>query len=149
MRDEYSKSDDRDELKVAERAKEILDIVNVLEREYIKLSIPLVEQLIRPFFGDKRVINFQGKEVSLKELVRQSSSDISFLDRWVYSMANSNSQLLRVIDQVVRSNKDKARRRTIEDSKILTNAHLELEKAGYDNTDFMYEFERDPETSSG
>ena len=56
-------------------------------------------------------------------------------------MSNSDSQLLRVIDQVVRSNKDRARRRTISDSKELVNVHLELEQAGHKNTDFMYEFD--------
>jgi len=47
--------------------------------------------------------------------------------------------MLRTVDQIVRTNKDNARLLTTEDSKIFTDAHIELEQSGIKNTDFMYE----------
>jgi len=54
--------------------------MNKLEREYIRNGLPLTEQLFKPFFGDRRIVDFKGKEVTLQELIKESFSDITFMD---------------------------------------------------------------------
>jgi|GEM_PF-6395235 len=55
-------------------------------------------------------------------------------------MSNSNNQFLRIVDQIVKQQKDASRISTLEDSYKLRDAHLDLEKAGYKDTRFMHKF---------
>ena len=124
-------------------AKSVNNEITTLTAQYITLSRPLLEQLIKPFFGERREVKL-GEDVLLDEIMRKASQDIHFLDRWIYSLSNSNSPLLRVMDQVARSKKDNARMTTIDDSKDLLNAHMEYEKAtGSNDTSFVLEVDDD------
>jgi hypothetical protein len=135
----YLNSNEKEEQALANMANEILTAMRRLDSAYIDQSITLVKELFRPFFGDKRTITFDGQTVTLDELVEKSPTDIGFMDLWVYSLGNSNSEMLRIVDYLIKDKKNRARLRTTNDYKELKDAHFELEKAGVKNTEFAYE----------
>ena len=98
-------------------------------------------EFLRPFFGDsiKVIDNNKVKEISLEEALNTSYNDISLIDRYLQSMADSSDPLNKMFDSVVKSVKEDARLATIEIEKEIKSLALKLEKSGYDNTEFMYE----------
>lgn len=128
---------------------DILDQINTLSgavdtlyAEYNNLAVPLFTKFMEKYMGETMVVPFgkyKGKVIKTSELVKMAEKDISFFDRWLDSMANSSDQMLRGIDKVVKISKETARLRTVEIQKKLQAAHMKLEKAGYKNTNWMFE----------
>lgn len=140
--DEELQADNR----YGERVKEALDKTTVLlsrlKIQYNKVAMPLFVKFIKPFVGDNIEVPFgkwKGKIISAEELIRTAASDISFFDRWLDSMADSTSYMLKLMDQAVKKAKENARLDTIELSKKIKAAAVQLEAAGINNTDWMFE----------
>lgn len=113
--------------------------------EYNNVSMPLFVDFIKPFVGDGIVVpfgKFKGKKITAQDLLTIADDDISFFDRWLDSMADSSSHLLKIFDQALKQSKEEARLRTIDDMKILEQAHMRLEQAGVKNTEWMFERDR-------
>lgn len=117
-------------------------LLNDLFIKYNKVATPIFVDFIRPFVGEGITVPFgkwKGKVIGAEELVKIADEDISFFDRYLDSMADSASPLLRVIDQAVKKSKETARLDTINYRARLEAAMSKLEKAGVKDTEWMFE----------
>lgn len=123
-------------------ANEINKILINLENNYEKNSRKLFINFLKPYFGDKEVLEIPfGKEIksyTLEQLIDEAETDIGTIDRFLDSMSDSSDMLLRLIDQPVKEQRFKQRQDVLETSKILKNAQIKLEKAGIKDTSFIY-----------
>lgn len=109
--------------------------------KYRKMAIALFTETMRPVIGDKIVVpigKFRGREYTLEELIASSDSDISVFSRWLDSMADSSDIIHQGIDRIVKRQRDKARKKTIEYQKELVREGLILEQSGTKGFDFMF-----------
>ena len=124
-----------------ETANELNKMIASVEGLYNYNVSNIFKQFLKPYFGenDTVITKYHGveKEVTLDDLLSEATADIGMMDRYLFSMAESGDLLLRLIDKPVKEAKSKARLNTREDEKILKNAGIKLEKAGY-NQDFIY-----------
>lgn len=105
------------------------------------MAIALFTETMRPVIGDKIVVpigKFRGREYTLEELIASSDSDISVFSRWLDSMADSSDIIHQGIDRIVKRQRDKARKKTIEYQKELVREGLILEQSGTKGFDFMF-----------
>lgn len=129
-----------------QRVRVVMDnITSLLEDLFVKYndaSMPLFVSFIKPFLGENISIPFgkwKGKVIKAEDLVKIADEDISFFDRWLDSMADSSSIMLKVMDQAVKKSKENARLQTIDVMKQLQAATIKLEQAGVKSTDWMFE----------
>lgn len=129
-----------------QRVRTALDDMNTLLNnlfiDYKDVAMPLFVDFIKPFTGESITIpfgKFKGKTIKAEDLIKTADDDISFFDRWLDSMADSSSYMLKVMDQAVKRSKERARLRTIDVSKELAAATLILEKSGIKDTEWMFE----------
>lgn len=129
-----------------EKAKTSLnDMKNLLDDlfvDYKDIAMPLFIEFIKPFIGDSIVVpfgKFKGRTATAEQLMTIADEDISFFDRWLDSMADSSSPILKIFDQAVKQSKERARYSTISVSKQIAAATIQLEQAGIKNTDWMFE----------
>lgn len=109
--------------------------------KYRKMAIALFTETMRPVIGDKIVVpigKFRDREYTLEELIASSDSDISVFSRWLDSMADSSDIIHQGIDRIVKRQRDKARKKTIEYQKELVREGLILEQSGTKGFDFMF-----------
>lgn len=110
--------------------------------KYNKTAMPLFVSFIKPFVGESITVPFgkwKGKVIKAEDLIKMADEDISFFDRWLDSMADSSSLILKIFDQAVKKSKENARLDTIEVMKELQAATIKLEQAGVKRTDWMFE----------
>lgn len=120
--------------------------VTQLERLIIKMQRDLFSEYIKPYSGSirrKRLV-VTGEPQSEDDILDRLEEDLSWGQRWLDSAADSSSDFLKIIDQIVKKAKNKARLMTTQhyQKKILA-ASAKLRKAGI--TDFEWMFERDEE----
>lgn len=134
-------NDNRYDDRITNAVKDVMYHIGIIEEDYKQIALPLVVPFLQSFLGNDIVIpfgKFKGRKISIEELMRESE-DIGFFDRWLDSMADSSSYVLKSIDQAVKLSKGKARLRTIEFKKRLEALGIELEKAGIRDTEWMFE----------
>lgn len=110
--------------------------------QYNNVAMPLFVDFIKPFVGENIVVPFgkwKGKTIKAEDLVKIANDDISFFDRWLDSMADSSSYMLKVMDQAVKKSKENARLRTINVRRRLEAAGVRLEQAGIKGFEWMFE----------
>lgn len=129
-----------------ERVRVLMDNITTLLGdlfiEYNNTSMPLFVSFIKPFVGESITVPFgkwKGKVIKAEDLVKMADEDISFFDRWLDSMADSSSYILKIMDQAVKKSKENARLQTIDVMKQLQAATIKLEQAGVRTTDWMFE----------
>lgn len=129
-----------------ERVRVLMDNITTLLGDlfikYNNTSMPLFVSFIKPFVGEGITIPFgkwKGKVIKAEDLVKIADEDISFFDRWLDSMADSSSYILKIMDQAVKKSKENARLQTIDVMKQLQAATIKLEQAGVKTTDWMFE----------
>lgn len=132
--------------KLYDRAIEDIDkvssLIKRLENRYNKLVLPIIMDMFRPILGDSITVPFgkyKGKTFTLEDMLTTAETDITLADRWLDSMADSTSPVLKGIDQLVKRVKDEARLNTIEIEKRIKAAAIKAEKAGVKNFDYIYE----------
>lgn len=132
--------------KLYDRAIEDIDkvssLIKRLENHYNKLILPMIMDMFRPILGDSITVPFgkyKGKTFTLEDMLTTAETDITLADRWLDSMADSTSPVLKGIDQLVKRAKDEARLNTIEIEKRIKAAAIKAEKAGVKNFDYIYE----------
>lgn len=109
---------------------------------YTKVAMPLFVDFIKPYIGESIVVPFgkyKGKVIKAEDLVKVADDDISFFDRYLDSMADSSSYMLKVMDQAVKQSKERGRLRTIGFRKRLEAAGIKLEQAGVKDMEWMFE----------
>lgn len=146
IRDALLEEEGFDNNRYGERVRTALNdtvlLLGDLFSRYKKVAMPLFVDFIKPFVGDSLVVPFgkyKGKVIKAEDLVKIADEDISFFDRWLDSMADSSSYMLKVMDQAVKQSKERGRLRTIEFRRRLEAAGIKLEQAGIKDTEWMFE----------
>lgn len=105
-------------------------------------------EFLKPFMGQNITNPFtDGKVQSVESLLQEAKSDITFMDKWLSSMAESSDVLLQLFDQATKKAKDKARLDTIELSKQIQSAYKKALNAGVTDFSFMYRYSNGNRTS--
>lgn len=130
--------------------KELNNLSTSLARKYYRTSFEAFGNFLKPFMGNNIVIPFgenKGKTIAVEELIKEANSDITFMDRWLDSMADSSDTLLQLFDKAVKQAKDNARMQTINDIKDIQNLMLEAENNGITSFEWMFEKTNDGKKS--
>lgn len=121
---------------------QMLVLITNLEDQYRRAIKPLFTLFLKPYMGENIEIPFgpnKDKVYTLEQIISEADKDISFLDRWLNSMADSSDYFLKLMDQAVKATREKARRESLDMQKRILAAGIKLEQAGVKNTDWMYE----------
>ena len=110
-----------------------------LTNRYIKFAVPTFAEFLKPYVGEFVII--EGNKVSIEDALNEAEHDISFLDRWVDSMADSSDPILQSVDLASKYVKENARLKFIEVSKEIQKWGMKAESFGI--TDFEWMFEKD------
>lgn len=129
-------------ISVPEVIKELNSYSHQLTRKFNTAAMTAFAEFLKPFLGENIVAPFgkyAGQEVSVDLLLKEANSDISFLDRWLDSMADSSDTLLQLFDSAVKKQKDIARLETIDLLKEIESLRIEAESKGITSFDWMFE----------
>lgn len=131
---------------IQEVLKELNNLSNQLAGRYTRMAMPAFAEFLKPFMGEEIVVPFgkyAGTKMSVESLLSEAQSDISLMDRWLDSMADSADMLLQLFDAAVKKAKDTARLQTLDDIREIQEFREKAEGMGI--TDFDWMFERDDE----
>ena len=120
---------------------EFSGLVAQLGNDWTEITKDEFANYVKEFEGEGISMSIRGKrkQYTIRELLDYTEQDITIVERWVDSMADSTDPILRIYDAIVKKQKNKARLTTIDMEKELLMHAKKLEEAGIDNTDFMYE----------
>ena len=120
---------------------EFSGLVAQLGNDWTEITKDEFANYVKEFEGEGISMSIKGKrkQYTIRELLDYTEQDITIVERWVDSMADSTDPILRIYDAIVKKQKNKARLTTIDMEKELLMHAKKLEEAGIDNTDFMYE----------
>lgn len=118
---------------------DLVSLSKNLTNRYIKLAVPTFAEFLKPYVGEFVII--EGNKVSIEDALNEAEHDISFLDRWVDSMADSSDPILQSVDLASKYVKENARLKFIEVSKEIQKWRMKAESFGI--TDFDWMFEKD------
>lgn len=131
---------------IQEVLKELNNLSNQLAGRYTRMAMPAFAEFLKPFMGEEIVVPFgkyAGTKMSVESLLSEAPKDISFMDRWLDSMADSADVVLQAYDAAVKKAKDIARLQTLDDIREIQKFREKAEGMGI--TDFDWMFERDDE----
>ena len=120
---------------------EFSGLVAQLGNDWTEITKDEFANYVKEFEGEGISMSIRGKrkQYTIRELLDYTEQDITIVERWVDSMADSTDPILRIYDAIVKKQKNKARLTTIDMEKELLMRAKKLEEAGINNTDFMYE----------
>lgn len=131
---------------IQEVIQELNSLSESLTRRYSMVAFPAFAEFIKPFMGEEITIpygTYAGTKLSVDTLLKEAEHDISFMDRWLDSMADSADLLLQGFDAVVKKANTNARLETIDNIRTIQAFREKAEKQGI--TDFEWMFETDNE----
>lgn len=131
----------------------VLDSIDAIQRlykefikEFEKIALPEFVNYLKPFIGENiRILDpetNQMREVSIAKALTESSSDVTFLQRWLSTMADNPNAMLQIFDKVVKIAKDEKRLRVVEKAKEILALGKEYEDKGITNYDKFFEEDR-------
>lgn len=130
------------EIDVKSIIKELDDIADNLAVKYNKAAYEHFIEFLRPFLGQNIKVPFgkdKGKVISIDELIKRAPGDISFMDMWLDSMADSADTMLQLFASVVQKANDAARENSIQFIHRVQALMLEAKKRGIKDFEFMFE----------
>ena len=133
-------------ISIRDTLKELNNLSKQLANRYTRTAMPAFAEFLKPFMGEEITVPFgkyAGTKMSVESLLKEAQSDISFMDRWLDSMADSSDMLLQLFDAAVKNAKDIARLRTMDDIRRIQEFREKVEGMGI--TDFDWMFEKDSE----
>lgn len=112
-----------------------------LGNDWITVAKDEFADFLKEFEGEAITMTIRGnrKQYTIRELLDYCEQDISIIERWIDSAADSRDPFIRIYDSIVKSRKNQARLKTIDDEVNILAQSKKLEQAGVDNTTFMYE----------
>lgn len=129
-------------INMSDLLKDLNDMSQNLVRLYMKTAVPSFAEFLRPMLGDRITVMLgkeAGKQILVKDLLTKADNDISFMDRWLDSMANSSDILLQAFDSIVKQANDRARLTTIDNIKDIQLLQQDAEKLGITDWSWIYE----------
>lgn len=146
MNEATLKGDNRLRDKIYNLLNENLDLIGALGSAFYTISKEEFAKFISDFTGND-IIEFmrdgEKKQVSVKEMLDASDSDISMVDMWLDSMADSSDPIIQIYDNIVKKQKADARNKTTEIIKQIQKETIKLEQAGITDTSFVYERDKE------
>ena len=120
---------------------EFSGLVAQLGNDWTEITKDEFANYVKEFEGEGISMSIRGKrkQYTIRELLDYTEQDITIVERWIDSMADSTDPILRIYDAIVKRQKNRARLTTIDMEKELLMRAKKLEEAGINNTDFMYE----------
>lgn len=113
--------------------------------DYYKKSLEKVfREFLKPFTSDsgREIVittgSRKGEKITVDSLIEEMNKDIAWYDRWLSSMAQANNETLKILDNVIKTYKDKAEREAREYQKKLVQIGLDMEKRGTKDFEWMY-----------
>ena len=131
-----------EEVSVKDIVKELNTYSKQLTSKFNKAASSSFVEFLKPFMGEEIEVPFgkyKGSVLSVEQLLKEANNDISFMDRWLDSMADSSDALLQLFDSAVKSAKDKARLETIKSIREIEALRIEAESKGISTFDWMFE----------
>lgn len=122
--------------------KDLNNLSEQLARRYSKVAMPAFAEFLKPFLGEEIVVPFgkyAGTNMSVESLLTEAQSDISFMDRWLDSMADSSDVILQAYDAAVKRAKDTARLQTLDYIRQIQAFRDKAESLGITEFDWMFE----------
>jgi hypothetical protein len=104
---------------------------NRLANEYYTIGQPILKKVLKEFTTNDKL--------DLDAALNRLETDISWTQRWLDSLAETNSDVLSVLDKLVKDTKNTARRTTIAGTKSVVASQKEMEKGGYSATSIVAE----------
>lgn len=119
---------------------DLASLDKLVKDRFKDVAFDAIENFFKPFFNVKgKFTDRTGKEVSLRELIREANGDIGFVDRYLVTMGDSSDLLLQLFGEVVKKAQADARYDTIKDITEITRLMLDAEEKGITDFDWMYE----------
>ena len=118
------------------------NLIRDLKIDYEASARALTKDMVEQIVGDGIEIKtgkMKGQKITADDILSMAGSKITITERYLDSAADSNNYMIKILDQIVKKAKNKARLDTIELSKKLERAHMEMEKAGITDTKWIYE----------
>ena len=135
---------DGEQVSIQNVVRELNGLSEQLSRRYSKVAMPAFAEFLKPFLGEEIVIPFgkyAGTKMSVESMLTEAQSDISFMDRWLDSMADSSDVILQAYDAAIKKAKDTARLQTLDYIKQIQSFRNKAESLGI--TEFEWMFEKD------
>ena len=112
--------------------------------EYNEQAVKMFEDMLSSVYGKEGVTvtigRQRGRKITIHEMATHADGDVGFMKRWFYSLADAPDFALKAIDDVVRSAKQRARRRAEEMRPELEVAVYNLkQKTGSTDQSWMFE----------
>ena len=142
----YSEEIGEETVSIKDIIKELNTYSKQLTTKYSKAASSSFVEFLKPFMGEEIEVPFgkyKGSTLSVEQLLKEANSDISFMDRWLDSMADSSDTLLQLFDSAVKAAKDKARLETIKGIREIEALRIEAESKGITNFEWMFEKDSD------
>ena len=130
--------DNADYKKIDEVLTEIVKQAEKLDKRYLDMARPLWAKYLTPFLYGGPIT-----EDNLLESLKEGGKDITFVQRFIDSMAESGMPILQMLDIVVKDAKQEGRDQSYAAIKDLIAQRMELEKSGIKDTKWMYELKKD------
>ena len=112
-----------------------------MTREYIALAKPLFIKALSGVCPEGAVLRLDGQIVDISQLVEMADNDISFMSRWLNSMANTSDEIAKLYDQIVKQKKGIARQEALDIKRRIIAAGKKLDSKwgmGARTQEFMY-----------
>ena len=139
---------------IVEQLNELQRVLMTLENDYSHLTKDEAVSFFRAWCGDTiaeavkkgrwdwtSTRKFTPDEIFNTHML--NVNDISMTELWLDAARDSKSFIIQAYDNAIKTQKEKARLKTLDEMRDLLAAKKRLEKAGYKNTKFMYEVDAD------
>ena len=133
---------DGQKVNIKEVIGELNNLNEKLARKFVRVANPAFAEFLKPFLGEEIIVPFgknAGQKMTVESLMKEASGDISFMDRWLDSMADSSDALLQLFDAAVKKAKDTARIETINNIQAIQRFREKVEKMGITDFEWMFE----------
>lgn len=127
---------------IASSAKELIGVIKSIKKDYDKVSLVLFEKLMRPLFGEDKVMKYgkyKGMSINLHDVLTSAPQDINWFRQMLDSAADSGDLCIELFDKMIKIQKDEFKEKTIELTHKVAELHEILKNAGVTNTEFMFE----------
>lgn len=132
--------DNRYEGKIQDALNTVSNLIEDLEEDFYNSTGPSFAKFLAEYREESAELPTNAKrDKSILEQLDIADNDVTLFNRFLDSMADSQDEIIRISDHIIKQKKEVARQETIETAKQLKKAGLELEKAGYKDTEWMFE----------
>jgi len=122
--------------------------LGILESEYKKAAFSAFSTFLKEYFPEEgiKVSTKEGKKVLTKDIIdsllETAKQDITIIDRYIQSAANTNDLLIQIVDAAIKEKKDNTRTKVQELKRVLVAKYNKLKEKGLDDS-FMFERHKD------